>query len=64
MPLARYMWPRALSAVGTAMLQVYINVETAVTPLTAEEKDVLAGVQNILAPIHNVTWPSGRPENN
>lgn len=25
---------------------------------------VLAGVQAILAPVHNLTWPSGRPENN
>ncbi len=47
-----------------AMLQVYMNVETAQSPLTAEEKDVLAEVQKILAPVHNVTWPSGRPENN
>ena len=58
-----YLAPSAEN-VCTAMLQVYVNVETAVTPLTAEEKGVLAGVQNILAPVHNITWPSGRPENN
>ncbi|CAL5219725.1 g1621 [Coccomyxa viridis] len=44
--------------------QVYMNVETAQSPLTAEEKGILAEVQKILAPVHNVTWPSGRPENN
>ena len=47
-----------------ASLQVYENVETAATPLTAHEKKVLDEVLNILAPVHNITWPSGRPENN
>ena len=28
------------------------------------DPDLLAEVQAILAPIHNQTWPSGRPENN
>lgn len=47
-----------------ASLQVYDNVETVMTPLTAQEKKVLNEVLNILAPVHNTTWPSGRPENN
>jgi hypothetical protein len=46
------------------MLQVYDNVDTAVSAITAEEKETLAHVRGILAPIHNMTWPSGRPENN
>uniref|UniRef100_A0A7S0WRT9 NADP-dependent oxidoreductase domain-containing protein n=1 Tax=Chlamydomonas leiostraca TaxID=1034604 RepID=A0A7S0WRT9_9CHLO len=28
------------------------------------DAQVLAEVQQILAPVHNVTWPSGRPDNN
>ncbi len=28
------------------------------------DEELLAAVRNILAPIHDVTWPSGRPENN
>ena len=28
------------------------------------DEELLADVQSVLAPIHNVTWPSGRPENN
>ena len=46
------------------MLQVYDNVDTAVSPITAEEKKILAHVLEILAPIHSRSWPSGRPENN
>ena len=34
------------------------------TALTADEKKVLDEVLKILAPVHNTTWPSGRPENN
>ncbi|CAK0762944.1 hypothetical protein CVIRNUC_003008 [Coccomyxa viridis] len=44
--------------------QVYDNVETVMTALTADEKKVLDEVLKILAPVHNTTWPSGRPENN
>ena len=44
--------------------QVYMNVETAASPLTAEEREILVEVLKILAPVHNTTWPSGRPENN
>lgn len=46
------------------MMQVYDNVDTAVSSITAEEEKILAHVLEILAPIHNITWPSGRPENN
>jgi L-galactose dehydrogenase len=28
------------------------------------DKDLMADVLQILAPVHNITWPSGRPENN
>jgi L-galactose dehydrogenase len=28
------------------------------------DQDLLRGVQQILAPVHNLTWPSGLPENN
>ncbi len=48
--------------VGTAnprrMLQ---NIREIEEPLDLE---ILAGVQKILAPVHNLTWISGRPENN
>jgi hypothetical protein len=28
------------------------------------DMELAAEVQKVLAPIHNKTWPSGRPENN
>lgn len=48
--------------VGTASpARVLENLRDAAAPLDAELlRDVLA----ILAPVHNLTWPSGRPENN
>lgn len=49
---------------GVATLQVYDNVDTAVTPLTAEEEKLLGDVLKMLAPVHNTTWLSGRPDNN
>jgi L-galactose dehydrogenase len=48
--------------VGTASAQrVLDNIRTIEEPL---DEELLADVRTILAPIHNVTWPSGRPENN
>lgn len=47
---------------GTANpANVVKNVRTIEQPLDPE---LLAAVQAILAPVHNLTWPSGRPENN
>ena len=41
------------------------NVETAkLASLSAEEAACLKEVRAILEPVHNVTWPSGLPENN
>lgn len=37
------------------------NIRTIEEPL---DRELLAEVQDILAPVHNLTWPSGRPENN
>ena len=37
------------------------NLRTIEEPL---DRELLAEVQAILAPVHNMTWPSGRPENN
>lgn len=52
----------ASTLVGTAAPEeVRQNVRWLETPLDAE---LLAGVQKILAPIHNQVWASGRPENN
>jgi L-galactose dehydrogenase len=48
--------------VGTASPQrILRNIREIEEPIDAE---LLAGVQEILAPIHNVSWTSGRPENN
>lgn len=48
--------------VGTASPEhLKQNVEWIQTPI---DHELLAKVQAILAPIHNRTWPSGRPENN
>ena len=48
--------------VGTASPErILQNIREIEEPI---DEQLLAGVQEILAPIHNVTWPSGRPENN
>jgi L-galactose dehydrogenase len=48
--------------VGTASSKrILQNIREAEEPL---DKELLKGVLEILKPIHNVTWPSGRPENN
>jgi L-galactose dehydrogenase len=41
--------------------QITQNVEWIDQPL---DRELLAGVQRILSPVRNLTWPSGRPENN
>jgi L-galactose dehydrogenase len=52
----------ATTLVGTASSENIINnVRWAGEPMDTR---LLAEVQKILAPIHNKTWPSGRPENN
>jgi L-galactose dehydrogenase len=48
--------------VGTASpARILQNIQEIEEPL---DKDVLARILEILKPVHNVTWPSGRPENN
>ena len=48
--------------VGTANPnRILQNIREIEEPIDAE---LLAVVQAILAPVHDVTWPSGRPENN
>ena len=48
--------------VGTASPQnISNNVRCIDEPI---DQDLLAAVMRILEPVHNVTWPSGRPENN
>lgn len=48
--------------VGTANpTRIAENIREIEEPL---DEAVLAGVLKILEPVHNVTWPSGRPENN
>lgn len=52
----------ATTLVGTASpAHIEESVRWAETSL---DPDLLAEVERILAPVHNVTWPSGRPENN
>jgi len=52
----------ATTLVGTASPENIVNnCKWADEPL---DHQLLAEVQRILAPIHNRTWPSGRPENN
>ncbi len=55
--------PRIASTfVGSAISsQVVENIRWLDEPLNEE---LLAAVQKILAPVHNLTWASGRPENN
>lgn len=48
--------------VGTASpARVLENIKDATTPLDAE---LLRDVLDVLQPVHNLTWPSGRAENN
>ena len=48
--------------VGTANpKRILQNIREVEEPI---DEELLAAVRDILAPIHNVTWPSGRPENN
>lgn len=45
--------------------EVRENVATAQSPsLTDKESKCLSEVLEMLSPVHNRTWPSGRPENN
>lgn len=41
--------------------RVLANIDQTGEPL---DEELLAGVLEILKPVHNMTWPSGRPENN
>lgn len=45
-------------------VQVRASVASAAAPLTEREAEVLAEVREMLAPARDMTWPSGRPENN
>jgi L-galactose dehydrogenase len=48
--------------VGTANPdRILQNIREIEEPIDTE---ILAGVQKILEPVRNMTWPSGRPENN
>jgi hypothetical protein len=54
-----------------ASAQVRFNVQAALEGLglapsdsRQAEEEALQGVRDILKPIMNTTWPSGRPENN
>lgn len=52
----------AVNIVGTASPErILQNIRQVEEPL---DQDLLAQVLQILQPIHNRTWPSGRPENN
>ncbi len=52
----------ATTLVGTASAEnIEHNIKWLETPI---DQELLAGVLKILQPIHNQTWPSGRPENN
>jgi hypothetical protein len=52
-------------------VQVRFNVQAALEGLglaasdsRQTEEEALQGVRDILQPVMNTTWPSGRPENN
>ena len=54
-----------------ASVQVRFNVQAALEGLglapsdsRQTEEDALQGAREILQPVMNATWPSGRPENN
>jgi aryl-alcohol dehydrogenase-like predicted oxidoreductase len=52
----------ATTLVGTASPEnIANNIRWAAEPL---DRELLADVQQLLTPIQNQTWPSGRPENN
>ena len=52
----------ATTLIGTAdPRELELNLQWAAEPL---DEDLLTLVQDMLAPIHNVTWTTGRPENN
>jgi len=52
----------ASNVVGTADPgRILRNIREIEEPIDLE---LLSGVQRILGPVHDVTWPSGRPENN
>ena len=44
-------------------VQVQMNVALATTPLSEHEKVVLTEVREILQPVKDTTWSSGRAEN-
>jgi hypothetical protein len=61
----------SISRQGFAFAQVQFNVQAALEGLglvpsdtRQKEEEVLQGVRDILRPIMNTTWPSGRPTNN
>jgi hypothetical protein len=56
---------------GPCAAQVRFNVQAALEGLglvpsdsRQKEEEALRGVQDILKPVMDTTWPSGRPENN
>lgn len=52
----------ATTLVGTASVQnITNNIRWVDEPI---DRKLLAAVREILKPVHNKTWPSGRPENN
>lgn len=55
---------RRVSSLKTMRVQVRENVATALSPLTPAEQEILKRIADIMAPVQNVTWRSGRPENN
>jgi aryl-alcohol dehydrogenase-like predicted oxidoreductase len=52
----------ATTLVGTASVQnITNNIRWVDEPI---DRELLSAVRDILKPVHNKTWPSGRPENN
>ena len=52
----------ATTLIGTAdPRELELNLQWVAEPL---DEELLTLVQRMLAPIHNVTWTTGRPENN
>jgi L-galactose dehydrogenase len=52
----------ATTLVGTASVQnITNNIRWVDEPI---DRELLSAVREILKPVHNKTWPSGRPENN
>jgi hypothetical protein len=57
----------ASSAVVHANVQAVLQAlgcDPVSTADAAAEKAALSEVERILAPVKNITWPSGKPENN